>query len=101
LESVLETAGDIAEVAETTSSGGLSALGLLGPLVYKDGLAVALSFISSKSLFRSSNSLEVGGERTLAGLSGWVGARGAGVLLDVERTTAYSRNQHFGSLRRF
>ena len=62
METVLETTRDIAEVTETTSSGGLSALGLLGPLV-------------------------------LSGLSSWVSARGASVLLDVERTTTAASAQ--------
>lgn len=34
LETVLELAGDGAEVPHATSAGGLSALGLLGPVVY-------------------------------------------------------------------
>lgn len=88
MESVLETAGDVAEVTETTSSGGLSALGLLGPLVYNRELAVAPSSISSFRIEISGiRCLGVGGERTLPGLSSWVSARGASVLLDVEGAT--------------
>lgn len=96
-EAVPELAGDLGQRAHAAGTGGLSALGLLGPVV---------CFVLNVSTYACLFCLESGGEavaliivdvyifgadgsfvsRTLAGLSSGVTARSAGVLLNVERS---------------
>ena len=115
-EAVLESAGDVLEVAHAAGADGVSALGLLAPVVCSRGFchvsSFFLSFIfwvvalfSTLNLFAHESSQAQRGwkkdqgskcrggskeeRRTLPGLSSRVAARGARVLLDVERATAW------------
>lgn len=81
LESVLELAGNGLEVTAATGTGGLAALGLLGPVVY--GILVCARLLRFGLQIVSERVLVV---RTSSDLGSWVSARGASVLLNVEGT---------------
>jgi hypothetical protein len=77
-ETVAELARDGLEVSHAAGTGGLPSLGLLAPVDCCGSILVLKSYRGAV------------GERTLAGLSSRVAARGAGVLLDVEGATTWS-----------
>jgi hypothetical protein len=87
LEAVAELPVDGLEVPHAAGAGGLSPLGLLGPVV-----CLLLVFLFLSLLCPSYHDELVAAERsrrrTLPGLSGGVGTAGASVLLDVERAAA-------------
>lgn len=105
-ETVPELAGDFGQGAHATGTGGLSALGLLGPVVCTSCVLASLLLaprcpwvlqpidavlsVRSWMCFRG----WIVFSRTLAGLGGGVATRGAGVLLDVHGSaTCVSRVQ--------
>lgn len=95
-ESVLEAAGDVLEVSHAASANGLSALGLLAPVVCSKGPGQHSSSSSSppchppivappaRIRVRVRGTSRTHGRRTLSDLSSGVAAGSAGVLLDVE-----------------
>ncbi len=91
LESVLELAGDGAEVSDAAGAGDLPALGLLGPVVcflvseFSSSIWAVwhARLLSTRQGIDRARKLRLVGQRTLANLSSRVSARRAGVLLVV------------------